>query len=72
MALGPRDTNMREVVLAITGVILVVTIIVTASLYNGREKRKAYYACLELSHKISQEQAASKDIRFITLPSCTL
>lgn len=61
---------MREVLLAISGAILVVTIIVSASLYNSHEKRKAYYACLELSRKISQEQVGNKDVHFVTLPSC--
>jgi hypothetical protein len=53
-------------------ILLVVVIFASTTMYTNHEKRKAYYACLQVVEKVVQEQnKLNGGIRIVSLPFCS-
>lgn len=62
---------MQELKYVLITVATIFTILVAGAQYNAYENRKAYYACLELSEKLAQQQKQPDgSIRIVSLPYC--
>ena len=62
---------MCELKYVLIALVAMITILVASFQYNAYETRKAYYACLQLSEKLAEQQKQPDGgIRIVSLPYC--
>jgi len=62
---------MQELKYVLVAVVAILIILVSSLHYTANENRKAYYACLELSEKLAEQQKQPDGgVRIVSLPYC--
>lgn len=62
---------MQELKYVLVAVVAILIILVVGAQYSAYENRKAYYACLELSEKLAEQQKQPDGgVRIVSLPYC--
>lgn len=62
---------MTELKYVLVAIVAMITILVASFQYNAYEVRKAYYACLQLSEKLAEQQKQPDGgVRIVSLPYC--
>ena len=62
---------MQELKYVLITVATIFALLIGGAQYNAYENRKAYYACLELSEKLAQQQKQPDGgVRIVSLPYC--
>lgn len=62
---------MQELKYILLTVVAIIFILVVGTQYSANENRKAYYACLELSEKLAEQQKQPDGgVRIVSLPYC--
>lgn len=62
--------ELKYVLVALTTIALAMLISV---MYTGHQNRRAYYACLQLSEKLAEQQKQTDgSVRVVSLPYCRI
>ena len=62
----------KELPYIIASILVVIFTIIANTAYTAHEKRKAYYACLQLAEKLAEQQKQSNgSVRIVALPFCS-
>lgn len=62
---------MQELKYVLVAIVAIIVILVAGAQYNANENRKAYYACLQLSEKLAEQQKQPDGgVRTVSLPYC--
>ena len=62
---------MKELKYVLVTVLVIVALLIGGAQYNAYENRKAYYACLQLSERLAEQQKQSDgSVRIVSLPYC--
>lgn len=62
---------MQELKYVLVAIVAIIIILVSSYQYTANENRKAYYACLQLSEKLAQQQKQPDGgVRIVSLPHC--
>ena len=62
---------MKELKYVLVTVLAIVALLIGGAQYNAYENRKAYYACLQLSERLAEQQKQSDgSVRIVSLPYC--
>lgn len=62
---------MQELKYVLVAIVAVIIILVSSFQYAANENRKAYYACLQLSEKLAEQQKQPDGgVRIVSLPYC--
>jgi hypothetical protein len=63
----------KELPYIIASILVVIFTIIANTAYTAHEKRKAYYACLQVVEKVAQEQQKQSNgsVRIVALPFCS-
>ena len=62
---------MQELKYVLVAIVAVIAILAGSAQYSANENRKAYYACLQLSEKLAEQQKQTDGgVRIVSLPYC--
>ena len=62
---------MKELIAGLIAIVLIFVSLFAYNSYHRDEDRKAYYACLQLSEKLAEQQKQSDGgVRIVSLPYC--
>ena len=62
---------MKELKYVLVTVLVIVALLIGGAQYNTYENRKAYYACLQLSERLAEQQKQyDGSVRIVSLPYC--
>jgi hypothetical protein len=62
---------MQELKYVLVAIVAVIAILAGGAQYSANENRKAYYACLQLSEKLAEQQKQTDGgVRIVSLPYC--
>lgn len=62
---------MQELKYVLVAIVAIFIILAGGAQYNAYENRKAYYACLQLSEKLAEQQKQPDGgLRIVSLPYC--
>ena len=62
---------MQELKYVLVAIVAVIIILVSSFQYAANESRKAYYACLQLSERLAEQQKQPDGgVRIVSLPYC--
>ena len=62
---------MQQLKYVLVAIVAIIIILVSSYQYTTYETRKAYYACLQLSEKLAEQQKQPDgSIRIVSLPYC--